>query len=151
MNKVKVGDKVKVHYSGHLGDGTEFDNSRTKKEGVSGPIGFTIGDGKLLKGFNDAVVGLEVGEKVKITLKEGEAYGKYTPEAILKVKKTDFPPDMEFILNTFVQGSNPDGNPVQAKITKIDEESVNLDMNHPLAGEELNFEIELVEVEEVVK
>ena len=108
MNKVKVGDKVKVHYSGHLLDGTEFDNSRTRNEGVE-PIEFTIGDGKLLKGFNDAVVGLEVGEKVKVTLKEEEAYGKYTPEAILKVKKTDFPPDMEFVLNTFVQGSSGTG------------------------------------------
>jgi len=149
MDKVKVGDNVKVHYIGRLTDGTEFDNSRTRSEGNG--LDFKIGDGRLLKGFNDAVVGLEVGEIAKITLNEEEAYGKYIPEARMNVKKTDFPPNMTFELNALVQGQGPDGQPMQAKIIKIEEETVNLDMNHPLAGEELNFEIELVEVVEVVK
>ena len=144
MDKVKVGDNVKVHYIGRLTDGTEFDNSRIRNEGKG--LDFTIGDGRLLKGFNDAVLGLKVGEKANITLNEEEAYGKYVPEALMKVKKTDFPPDMKFELNTLVSGQNPEGQPMQAKIVKIEEESVNLDLNHPLAGEELSFEIELVEV-----
>lgn len=144
MDKVKEGDNVKVHYIGRLMDGTEFDNSRTRNEGAG--LNFTIGDGKLLKGFNDAVVGLEVGEKANVTLNEEEAYGKYIPEAIMQVKKTDFPPDMKFELNSLVQGQNPDGQPIQAKIIKVEEATVSLDLNHPLAGEGLTFEIELVEV-----
>ena len=144
MDKVKEGDNVLVHYIGRLEDGTEFDNSRTRNEGKG--LNFKIGDGKLLKGFNDAVIGLKVGEKAKVILKEEEAYGKYIPEAIMNVKKTDFPPDMKFELNTLVQGQNPEGQPMQAKIIKIEEESVKLDLNHPLAGEGLSFEIELVEV-----
>jgi len=144
MSKVKVGDKVKVHYVGNLADGTEFDNSRNSNEGKG--LDFTIGDGKLLKGFNNAVVGLEVGEKVKISLNEEEAYGKRAPEAILKVKKAEFPSEMSFEVGNFVSGQGPDGQPLQAKIIKIEEESVNLDMNHPLAGQSLSFEIELLEV-----
>ena len=144
MDKVKSGDNVKVHYIGRLKDGTEFDNSRTRNEGKG--LDFKLGDGRLLKGFNDAVVGLEIGETTKITLNEEQAYGKYIPEARMDVKKTDFPPDMKFELNALVSGQGPDGQPMQAKIIKIEEESVNLDMNHPLAGEELSFEIELVEV-----
>lgn len=144
MDKVKEGDNVLVHYIGRLEDGTEFDNSRTRNEGKG--LSFKIGDGKLLKGFNDAVIGLKVGEKANVILKEEEAYGKYIPEAIMNVKKTDFPPDMKFELNTLVQGQNPEGQPMQAKIIKIEEESVKLDLNHPLAGEGLSFEIELVEV-----
>ena len=144
MDKVKEGDNVLVHYIGRLEDGTEFDNSRTRNEGKG--LNFKIGDGKLLKGFNDAVIGLKVGEKANVILKEEEAYGKYIPEAIMNVKKTDFPPDMKFELNTLVQGQNPEGQPMQAKIIKIEEESVKLDLNHPLAGEGLSFEIELVDV-----
>ena len=144
MDKVKEGDNVLVHYIGRLEDGTEFDNSRTRNEGKG--LNFKIGDGKLLKGFNDAVIGLEVGEKANVILKEEEAYGKYIPEAIMNVKKTDFPPDMKFELNALVSGQNPEGSPMQAKIIKIEEESVKLDLNHPLAGEGLSFEIELVEV-----
>ena len=144
MDKVKNGDNVKVHYIGRLTDGTEFDNSRTRNEGKG--LNFTIGDGRLLKGFNDAVIGLEVGEKAKVSLNEEEAYGKYVPEAVMKVKKTDFPHDMKFELNALVSGQNPEGQPMQAKIIKIEEESVNLDLNHPLAGQGLSFEIELLEV-----
>ena len=144
MDKVKVGDNVKVQYIGRLSDGTEFDISRVRNEGKG--LDFKIGDGRLLKGFNDAVVGLGIGETAKVTLNEEEAYGKYLPEAKMDVKKTDFPPNMVFELDALVQGQGPDGQPMQAKIIKIGEESVNLDMNHPLAGEELSFEIELVEV-----
>jgi len=144
MDKVKVGDNVKVQYIGRLMDGTEFDNSRTRNEGEG--LNFIIGDGKLLKGFNDAVVGLKIGEKANVTLNEEEAYGKYIPEAVMEVKKTDFPPNMKFELNTLVQGQNPDGQPIQAKIINIEEEYIKLDLNHPLAGEGLTFEIELVEV-----
>jgi|TARA_R110001592_G_scaffold33080_2_gene115133 peptidylprolyl isomerase len=142
MTKLKTGDKVKVHYVGTLKDGSEFDNSRQREQTLE----FAIDDGKLLKGFNDTVKDLNVGEKVKVELPAKEAYGDYITEAVITVKKTEFPPEMKFEMDGFVQGQDNQGRPVQGQIVKIEEESINLDMNHPLAGEDLNFEIELVEL-----
>jgi len=141
MTKLKTGDKVKVHYIGKLKDGTEFDNSRTRE-----PLEFAIDDGNLLKGFNDSVKELNEGGKTTVDIPSKEAYGDYIAEAVIVVKKNEFPEGMDFQLKGFVQGKDNQGRPVQGQIIKIDEESINLDMNHPLAGEDLNFEIELVEV-----
>jgi len=142
MSIAKNGDKVKVHYIGTLKDGTEFDNSRTRGEGLE----FTIGDGRLLKGFNDTVDGLKVGETKKVDLEAKEAYGEYQENALITVKKAEFPKDMEFILEGVVQGQDAQGRPIQGQIVKIEEEEVELNMNHPLAGEDLAFEIELLEI-----
>jgi len=142
MTKLKTGDKVKVHYVGTLKDGSQFDNSRDKGEGLE----FTIDDGQLLKGFNDAVKNLEVGKTTKVDVKSEEAYGKYITEAVITVQKSEFPESLKYELNGFIQGQDDKGRPVQGQVVKIDEESVNLDMNHPLAGEDLSFEIELLEV-----
>ena len=142
MSIAKNGDKVKVHYVGTLKDGTEFDNSRTRGEGLE----FTIGDGRLLKGFNDTVDGLKIGETKKIDLEANEAYGEYQENAVITVKKTEFPKEMEFVLEGVVQGQDAQGRPIQGQIIKIEEEEVELNMNHPLAGEDLYFEIELLEI-----
>ena len=142
MTKLKTGDKVKVHYIGTLKDGTVFDDSNKRGEGLE----FNIDDGKLLKGFNNAVKELEIGGKANIKLTAEESYGKYIDEAVITVKKTEFPPDMKYDINGFVQGQDNQGRPVQGQIVKIEEESINLNMNHPLAGEDLNFEIELLEI-----
>ena len=142
MSIAKNGDKVKVHYIGTLKDGTEFDNSRTRGEGLE----FILGDGKLLKGFNDVVEGLKIGETKKVDLEAKEAYGEYIDEAIITVKKSEFPKDMEFVIKGIVQGQDAQGRPIQGQITKIEEEEVELNMNHPLAGEDLAFEIELLEI-----
>ena len=142
MTKIKTGDKVKVHYVGTLKDGSQFDNSRDKGEGLE----FTIDDGQLLKGFNDAVKNLEVGSTTKVDVKAEEAYGNYISEAVITVKKTEFPEPLIYEVNGFIQGQDNKGRPVQGQVVKIDEESVNLDMNHPLAGEDLSFEIELLEI-----
>ena len=142
MSIAKNGDKVKVHYVGTLKDGTEFDNSRTRGEGLE----FTIGDGRLLKGFNDTVDGLKIGETKKIDLEANEAYGEYQENAVITVKKTEFPKEMEFVLEGVVQGQDAQGRPIQGQIIKIEEEVVELNMNHPLAGEDLAFEIELLEI-----
>ena len=142
MTKLKTGDKVKVHYVGTLKDGSEFDNSRQREQTLE----FAIDDGKLLKGFNDTVKDLSVGDKKTINLPANEAYGDYITEAVITVQKNEFPSEMKFEMNGFVQGQDNQGRPVQGQIVKIEEESINLDMNHPLAGEDLSFEIELVEV-----
>ena len=142
MSIAKTGDKVIVHYVGTLKDGTEFDNSKTRGEGLE----FILGDGKLLKGFNDVVDGLKIGETKKIDLEAKEAYGEYRDDAIIIVKKAEFPKDMEFIMEGLVQGQDSQGRPIQGQIVKIEEEEVELNMNHPLAGEDLSFEIELLEI-----
>ena len=142
MTKLKTGDKVKVHYTGTLKDGTEFDSSRTRNQELE----FTIDDGNLLKGFNDTVKNLQVGESADVSLTAKDAYGEYIEEAVIKVKKDEFPKDFKFEVNGFIQGQDQMGRPVQGQIVKIEEESINLDLNHPLAGEDLNFNIELVEV-----
>jgi len=142
MTKIKTGDKVKVHYIGTLKDGSKFDNSRERGEGLE----FVIDDGKLLKGFNDAVKDLEVGSTAKVDIQAKEAYGEYITEAVITVQKSEFPESLKYELNGFIQGQDDKGRPVQGQVVKIDEESVNLDMNHPLAGEDLSFEIELLEI-----
>jgi len=142
MTKLKTGDTVKIHYVGTLKEGEQFDNSRERNQ----PLEFTIDDGKLLKGFNDSVKEMEIGGTKKISLKAEEAYGKYIDEAVIEVPKTEFPPDMKFELKGFVQGQDDKQRPIQGQIIKIEEEKITLDMNHPLAGEDLNFEIELLEV-----
>ena len=115
MTKLKTGDKVKVHYVGTLKDGSQFDNSREHGEGLE----FNIDDGKLLKGFNDAVKNLEVGNKTKVALTSKEAYGEYITEAVITVKKSEFPPAMKYELNGFVQGQDQQGKPVQGQIIKV--------------------------------
>ena len=142
MTKIKTGDKVKVHYIGTLKDGSKFDNSRDRGEGLE----FVIDDGQLLKGFNDAVKDLEVGSTTKVDIKAKEAYGEYINEAIISVNKSEFPESLKYELNGFIQGQDQNGRPVQGQVGKINEETVELDMNHPLAGEDLSFEIELLEV-----
>jgi len=142
MSIAKNGDKVKVHYIGTLKDGTEFDNSRTRGEGLE----FTLGDGKLLKGFNDVVEGLKIGESKKVELEAKEAYGEYRDDATIMVNKNEFPKDMEFVIEGVVQGQDNQGRPIQGQIVKIEENEVELNMNHPLAGEDLAFEVELLEI-----
>jgi peptidylprolyl isomerase len=141
MSKAKEGSKVKVHYVGTLTDGTEFDNSRNR-EGLE----FTIDDGQLIKGFNDAVKGLAVGETTTVDIVAKEAYGDYVKEAVIKANKSEFPAEFIFQENAIVQGKDPKGQPIQGKIVEVREADVAIDMNHPLAGKDLKFEIELLEL-----
>jgi FKBP-type peptidyl-prolyl cis-trans isomerase 2 len=139
--KVTTGQNVSVHYKGTLSDGTEFDNSRTRGE----PMSFQVGSGQLLAGFNDAVVGMAIGETKTVTLESKEAYGDPRPDAIQEIPRTAFAPDFEFEIGGTVQGNGPAG-PFIAKIQAVQTESVTLDLNHPLAGQDLTFEVELVSV-----
>ena len=138
--KVENGHNVKVHYRGTLTDGTEFDNSRTRGE----TLDFTVGNAGLIAGFTDAVLGMTVGETKNISIPPEEAYGPRMEEAIQEVEASAFTsiPDME--VGGLIQGNGPNGTFV-AKVANITETHVTLDLNHPLAGETLNFEIELLE------
>jgi len=140
--KVKKGQMVSVHYVGTFDDGTEFDNSRVREEGVS----FELGSGELITGFETAVTGMKVGDVKKVKLDPEEAYGEVNPGAFQTVSHTKFPPEFEFEVDGMVRGQDHMGQAVVARIDKVNEDTVVLDFNHPLAGKSLNFEIELLDV-----
>jgi len=142
--KVKEGNTVSIHYVGTLDDGTEFDNSRNRDEVMS----FEVGTNKLISGFDKALAGMKVGEVKSIKLAPDEAYGKVDPENFQTVSPSAFPPNFQLKEGLMVQGTAPGGLPVTATINSIGQDVVVLDFNHPLAGKNLNFEIELLNIQE---
>jgi len=140
--KVETGHNVQVHYKGTLADGTEFDNSHNRDQ----TLDFQVGSDFMIRGFNDALLGMTEGQTKAVTLTPDVAYGDRAPNALQPVPKNAFRPDFEFRLGGTIQGNGPNG-PFIAKIHAVEEERVVLDLNHPLAGEVLNFEIELVSIE----
>jgi peptidylprolyl isomerase len=143
MKTVEVGNNVKVHYVGTLTDGTEFDSSRARGE----PIAVTVGAPGLIAGFSTALIGMNEGQTKLVSIPSEEAYGTHHPEAIQQVPKEAFGPEFEFILGGTVQGNGPRGQFV-ATISEINESDILLDMNHPLAGEDLTFEIQMLQIDE---
>lgn len=141
MQQVKSGDKVKVHYHGRLKTGETFDSSEGRQ-----PLEFEVGSGMVIKGFDTGVTGMKVGEKKTVSIPAAEAYGEKNPDYIIEYPRTKFPADMKLELDMPLVMSNAAGQQFQVKVTEIKEELIVLDGNHPLAGEELIFEIELVEI-----
>jgi FKBP-type peptidyl-prolyl cis-trans isomerase 2 len=141
MSEAKQGDTVKVHYSGSLEDGTVFDTSEDRD-----PLEFTIGEGQVIPGFESAVVGMEPGQSKVVTLEPGEAYGPRRSELLVEVERDRFPSDMDVEVGSQVQVKQQDGSPRVATIARVGDDSVTLDVNHPLAGKDLTFDIELVEI-----
>ena len=136
----KHGDTVKVHYRGTLADGTEFDSS----EG-SEPLEFTVGAGEVIPGFDSAVLDMsDVGDKTTVTIPSEEAYGGRVEEAMQQVPLEAFPerPQVGWV----VELTTPEGQQVQAVVAEVAETTATIDFNHPLAGEDLTFEIELVDI-----
>jgi peptidylprolyl isomerase len=142
MMKVKNGHNIHVHYRGTLNDGTEFDNSH--KNGQT--FKFEVGSRQIISGFSDTVLGMKAGETKSVTLTPEQAYGPRNPQAKQIVLKEAFGPDFEFIVGGNIQGNGPAG-PFVAKIEEVSDTEVVLDMNHPFAGQDLNFEIEVVSIE----
>lgn len=143
MSVVENGNTVSVHYRGTLNDGTEFDSSHSRGETLS----FEVGAGQMITGFDAALPGMTVGETKNITLAAEQAYGESNPEAITDVPKSSFPDGFNFQVNSVVQGQNDLGQPVVGTINEIKENDVTIDFNHPMAGKDLNFEIELVSID----
>lgn len=139
---IKNGDKVKVHYRGTLDDGSEFDSSHGRE-----PLDFTLGEGMLIPGFEKAVIGLEKGGKVTVKIAPEDAYGEHDPQQVIPVGREQFPEDMQLEVGMTIQLQAPDGSVIDSMITEVKETEVMLDANHPLAGQALTFEIEVVEVE----
>jgi peptidylprolyl isomerase len=140
---VKNGDTVAVHYTGSLTDGTIFDSSRDRE-----PLSFTVGEGQVIGGFNDAVQGMNVGEAKKVTIPATEAYGEYNDQFVLNVKPSDIPSEIEVEEGMDLQLHQEDGGAIPVRVTGVTEEAVTLDANHPLAGKDLTFEIEVVSIQE---
>lgn len=141
MSKAKKGDRVKVHYTGKLTDGKQFDSSQGRD-----PLEFTVGAGQMIKGFDEAIPGMEVGEKKTITLSPSDAYGETNQEAIIEFPKGNIPEDMKLEPGMKLQLQGQDGNPIPVVVKEVKDEVVILDANHELAGKELVFDIELTEI-----
>ena len=141
MQQVKIGDKVHVHYTGKLANGEEFDSS-VKRE----PLEFTVGAGQMIKGFDAALPGMIVGDKKTITIPAEEAYGDRSEDAIIDFPKENVPPDMKLEPGMSLTLTNQDGQPVPVLVVEVKDDVVVLDANHFLAGQELVFDIELVEI-----
>ena len=137
---VKDGRNVTVHYVGKLDDGSIFDSSRDYE-----PISFEVGGGKVIPGFDQAVIGMKVGETKSVQILSEDAYGDRNENAVLVVPRDAFPEDMEIEIGMQVTGQGPNGD-FPAIVTATASNGVTIDMNHPLAGQNLNFEIEVVEV-----
>lgn len=143
MTTVENGNTVTVHYRGTFEDGTEFDSSHNRDK----PLQFQVGSGQMISGFDKALIKMETGEKKNITLSPDEAYGSHQPEAIQVFPKNVFPPDFVPEAGATVAGQNPNGQPMLAKIVTFDTHTITLDLNHPMAGKTLNFEIELLQID----
>jgi peptidylprolyl isomerase len=141
MAQAKNGDTVKVHYSGKLDDGTLFDTSAERE-----PLEFTIGEGKLIPDFEQAVVGMEPGESKSIQITSDNAYGPHHEEMVMVVDRKDIPEGLDPQVNQKLQVQQQNGQPFVVTVTEVSEANVTLDGNHPLAGKDLFFDIQLMEV-----
>ena len=144
---VENGNSVKLHYKGTFPDGEIFDDSRVRGETMN----VLVGNGQLIKGFESALIGMTEGQVKTVSLTSDEAYGPTIPEAVVTAPVDAFPPDFPFEVGMPVMANAPNGQSMMATIISFNETEVTLDHNHPLAGKDLNFEIELVEIEETAE
>lgn len=138
---VEDGDTVRVHYTGTLKDGTEFDSSHGRD-----PLEFTVGEGEVIQGFEEMVLGLDEGESTEATLPPEEAYGERSEERLIEVETDQLPDDIEPEIGMQLEIETPQGGRARVRITEIGDDVVTLDGNHPLAGRELTFELEVVDI-----
>ena len=141
MSKVKTGDTVKVHYRGYLKDGTQFDNSRDRE-----PLQFQLGADQVIQGFEDIVMDMRPGETRTGAIPQEEAYGPHQTERIIQTDRDQLPSHLEFEVGQVVEMRNQAGQVIPAIITRVTDTKIYSDANHPLAGKDLIFEIELLEI-----
>lgn len=141
MTQAKKGDTVHVNYTGKLEDGTVFDSSEGHE-----PLSFTIGNGQVIPGFEEAVIGMIQGETKNVLIPVDKAYGPLNEELIIKAPRNQVPPDIKPEIGQTLQMGGPNGEMLIVKVTAVTDAHIMLDMNPPLAGKDLNFEIELVTV-----
>ena len=141
MIQVTVNSTVKVHYTGKLADGEVFDTSDGKE-----PIEFTLGQGQLIPGFEKGLIDMKLNEKKTINMTKDDAYGEVNETLIQEVKKTDLPQDMEPKVGMGLVSKSPDGQEINLMVVEVKEETIVIDGNHPLAGRDLIFDLEVLEI-----
>ena len=141
MAQAKTGDTVKVHYTGKLDDGTIFDTSAESE-----PLEFTIGEGQLIPDFEQAVVGMNPGEAKTVQIPSDKAYGPHHEQMVMVVDRSAFPVELEPKVDQRLQVRQQDGQEFAVTVTDVTESKVTLDANHPLAGKDLTFDIQLTEI-----
>lgn len=141
MTEAKKGDTVRVHYTGKLTDGTQFDSSHGRE-----PIEFELGSGQVIQGFERQVEGMAVGDTATVTVAAQEAYGDHDPQRVQKVPRSQVPPEVPLDVGSKLQASTQSGQTIQVQVVDVDEQAVTIDANHPLAGKDLVFDLELVEI-----
>jgi FKBP-type peptidyl-prolyl cis-trans isomerase SlpA len=143
MSQVKANNTVKVHYTGKLSDGQVFDTSEGKE-----PIEFVLGQGQLIPGFEQGLIDMKVNEKKTITIAKEEAYGEVNEQLIQEVDKANLPQDMEPKVGMGLVSKSPDGQEMNLMVVDVKEKSIVVDGNHPLAGRDLVFDLEVVEIKD---
>jgi len=141
MTQATAGNKVKIHYTGTLENGSQFDSSEGRE-----PLAFELGSGQVIPGFDKAVEGMTVGESKSVSIAPEDAYGPRNEQAIQEVPKSALPENLVPVEGMTLQAQNQNQQPVQLTVTEVGEETITVDANHPLAGKTLNFEISLVEI-----
>jgi len=141
MSQAKTGDTVRIHYTGTLTDGSEFDSSAGRD-----PLEFTVGGGQVIPGLDREIAGMAVGDRKTVTVIADEAYGQHSPEALQEVPRDNVPPDIDLTVGNRLQAVTQDGQQLVVTIAAVTEDTVTMDANHPLAGQDLVFEVELVEI-----
>lgn len=141
MQTVKNGDTIKIHYHGRLADGTTFDSSEGRD-----PLEFEVGSHRVIAGFDAGVMGMQVGDKKTIEIPCDQAYGPKHDEMIVDFPRNQFPEDLNPIVGMQLNMSNQDGQQFPVSVVEVSEDTVKLDANHPLAGKDLIFDLELVEI-----
>ncbi|MDJ0601236.1 MAG: peptidylprolyl isomerase [Crocosphaera sp.] len=142
MVQAKLGDTVKVNYTGKLQDGTVFDSSVNRD-----PLQFSLGEGQVIAGFEEAVVGMSPGDSKSVIIPSEQAYGPYQEELVIVVDETQMPSDLSVEVGQQLQMRHSSGQAVPVMVTNISDDKVTLDANHPLAGKDLTFDIELVTIQ----
>jgi peptidylprolyl isomerase len=142
MTQAATGQTVKVHYTGKLDDGTVFDSSVGKE-----PLSFTLGSGEVIAGFNNGVLGLTVNESKTVKIPATEAYGPHQAGMVVELPKTEIPPHLKLKPGQRVQVSAPQGGMMTLNVVAETETTITLDGNHPLAGKDLTFDLQLVEIQ----
>ena len=137
----KTGDTVRINYTGRLTDGTEFDSSTGRE-----PLQFTLGAGQIIPGLEAQVEGMAPGDKGTVTIPPEAAYGPRREEAIQTLNRASLPPNLNLAVGAQLQAKTADGNTMPITVVDLDDDTVDVDANHPLAGKELEFDVELVEI-----
>ena len=141
MSKPENGDVVRVHYTGRLTDGTEFDSSAGRE-----PLQFEIGSGQIIEGLDRQIADMEEGAKQTVTVPAADAYGERRPEQVQEIPRSAIPAEIQPTAGMQLQATTQAGQPVPIVVVDVSEETVTVDANHPLAGRDLVFDVELVEI-----